>query len=89
MHSTPAPISPLVEVGAPEEELAPTTVLVDGDRTLGGKLPQSVAVDAEVLGCGTRVQPLAGLIVRRAAEVFKYRGCHVCRELVEQGIKKS
>ena len=51
VHCTAARVSPLVEVGAPEEELATRTILVDGDRALGSKLPECVAVDAEVLRC--------------------------------------
>ena len=84
MHYTAAPVSPLVEVGAPEEELATTTILVDGDRALSGKLPQRVAVDAEVLGCATRVQPLGGVVVRCATKMLDYRGSHARHKLVDE-----
>src|SRR5947209_4989902 len=86
---TAAPVSPPVEVGAPEEELATTTVLVDGDRALGGKLPERVAVDAEVLSCATRVQPLGSVIARYATKMLSHRGSHASHELVEESVENQ
>ena len=87
MRSTAAPVSPLVDVGAPEEELAATTVLVDGDRALGGELSERVAVDTEVFGCATRVQPLGGVIARRATKMLNHRGGHASHELVDESFE--
>lgn len=46
---SPAP-PPGVEIRAPEIQLAVRSVLLRQDRSFGGKLPQSVPVDTEVLG---------------------------------------
>jgi len=87
MHSTAAPVSPLVEVGASEEEFATTTVLVDRDRALGGELPERVAVYAEVFGCASRVQPLGGVIARRSAKMRDYCGSHASHKLVDESFE--
>jgi hypothetical protein len=69
-----------------EEELATTTVLVDRDRSLGGKLPQRVAVDPEVL-CVTRVQPLDRVVGRRATKMLDHCGSHASHQLVDESFE--
>ena len=85
----PPPVSPLIEIGAAEEQLASTAVLMDRDRPLGSKLPKRVPMDAEILGCVARVEPLAGVVVRRVTKMLEHCGCQASRELVEQGVENQ
>jgi hypothetical protein len=60
---------------------------VDRDRSLGGKLPQRVAVDPEVLGCVTRVQPLDRVIIRRATKMLNHCRSHASHKLVDESFE--
>jgi hypothetical protein len=77
---------PLVKIGATEEELAPSTVLVCGNRALGSKLSQRVSVDTQILGSITGVKPLDGA-VGRGRELGNDRYGNLLREILDESIE--
>jgi hypothetical protein len=57
-------VPPRVQAGAAEVELAAGTILLRGNRSLGGQPAKRVAMYAQVLGGMARVEPLVRRVVR-------------------------
>lgn len=85
-----ARLAPSVKVGASEVQLAPTTLLLGGDRTLGRELTKRVAMDPKVLSGMPGIEPIvAGRLagqqrVRRARETLH----NSSGDLVDQGVEQ-
>jgi len=84
--SSTAGRSPLIEVVAAEEELAPRTVLLGRDRALSSQLPERVAVDPEIVGGGPRVQPLGEQIDSPGVEPLSESSSNPIRKLINEHV---
>jgi hypothetical protein len=54
--------SPLIEISAPEEQLASRAVLLSGNGALGSELPKGVSVDTQVLSRTAAVKPFGSAV---------------------------
>ncbi|MBV9941830.1 MAG: hypothetical protein JO262_06845 [Solirubrobacterales bacterium] len=62
LNHAPARATPLVKVGASEEQLAARPILVSGDGPLSRELPQRVSVDTEIFRRAPGIEPLGDLV---------------------------
>jgi hypothetical protein len=77
-------MAPRIQIRPAEEELAARTCLLGGDHALRSETTQAVAMDAEVLGCARRVQPLIRSIAAWFREESGDLRRHQIRQLPEQ-----